>query len=588
MLTTALLPGILATSGADVRDVALPAGTVTEQVDRVLLHRWNLEPLAGTTDGDRAFVLSRIARRTGGRVADEEIVACLHRRPGDLAALLPPFGAVSGSGRSVQAVADSMGFQHLFHSEPGSSPGMISSSALVAGRALGAPLDRAAVGIQSLLGWQMGRRTLFEGLHKLMPAAVATLSGEGVAVTDAEGAPLEPISASEAVTKAADILRTSLNAILDDYPEAVLQLTGGMDSRVLLSAIPPARRRGLRAMTLDVPGRGDTAIARAISQQYGIRHDVRGLTDVSAVDPAEAWELCCAEATRLDAMADPVALTAQRIAERAFDQGVRISGLGGEVARGFYYVGRVADRSFDSKDSARLAAWRMFVNDSVEPGLLQGEFTSWAQDVAAAEVHDALVAGGDEWFRATDELYLRHRMQRWAGATDIAVSNERIVINPMLDHGFLDLARRLTPQDKANARFLAALQMALDPELGAIPLDGRPAPASYAHPSRWQPVTDLVTTGRRFARKAVQRLQRGNRPPAGGTILAAKVVEHWRARPEALRALERLDFIDADWTARMLDGSVEPRPSSVAFLTNLIVATDDSDGPQAGGPVSSP
>ncbi|MFB7891628.1 asparagine synthase-related protein [Microbacterium sp. NPDC056044] len=500
----------------------------------------------------------------------------MRNEPGGLVDLLPPFAAAMVSRHELRVVADSMGFQHVFHSAPGAGDsGLVASSLLLAGRATEASLDRVSVGIQSLLGWQMGDRTLFEGLRKLAPGAVATLSRDGLVVADAAPIRSEPIDSADAVAAAAALLRTSLNAILDDYPEAVLQLTGGMDSRVLLSAIPPRRRRGLRAMTLDVPGRGDTAIAHMISERYGIQHEVRGLTDVSGVDPAEAWELCRAESTRLDGMADPVALAAQRIAERAFDQGVRISGLGGEVARGFYYVGRVSDRTFDRNDSARLAAWRMFVNDSVEPGLLNDEFASWAQDVAAAHVHSALVAGGSEWFRATDELYLRHRMQRWAGATDIAVSNERTVINPMLDHAFLDLARRLTPQDKANSRFLGSLQMALDPELGVIPLDGRPAPAAYANPSRWEPVMDALSTGKRFARKAVQRLQRGNRPPAGGTVLAAKVVEHWRARPATLSAVEDLDFVDGDWVARMLEGSLEPRPSSVAFLTNLIVATDD-------------
>ncbi len=282
--------------------------------------------------------------------------------------------------------------------------------------------------------------------------------------------------------EAAALLRTSLNALLDDYPDAVLQLTGGMDSRLLLSAIPERRRRGLRAMTLEVPGTGDVARARAIAARYGIDHQVHGLTDVGTITSAQAWELCRADAIRLDAMADPVALAAQRIAERDFDQGVRISGLGGEIARGFYYVGRIEDRAYTRKDAEQLASWRMFVNEAVEPGLLTDEFSAWARDIANRQVYDALAAGGDEWFRAADELYVGHRMQRWAGATDIAVSDQRVVVNPMLDPDFLDIAARLRPRDKAHSRFLGALQMELDPELGAMPLDGRPAPSAYANP----------------------------------------------------------------------------------------------------------
>lgn len=497
--------------------------------------------------------------------------------PASLGDLLPPFGAAAGDVDGVRVVADSMGFQQLFHSADAAGGGrsVVSSSALVAARATSQDLNHASVGIQSLLGWQLSQRTLFDGISKLRPRATATLDDSGLRVTDQPDEIFDPIDLPHAVPRAADLLRASLNALLDDHPEAVLQLTGGMDSRLLLSAIPPERRRGLHAMTLAVPGKGDVAIARQLSERYGILHDVRGLADIVGVTPAEAWRLCQVEATRLDAMSDPVALAAQRIAERAFEQGVRISGLGGEIARGFYYVGRVADRTYTRKDAARLAGWRMFVNDAVEPGLLTEEFSAWAHDIAVDDVYAALRAGGNEWFRATDELYLRHRMQRWAGATDVAVSAERVVINPMLDHDFLEIASRLRPKDKADSKFLAQLQLRLDPELARVPLDGRPAPAAYAHPSPWQPIAQGASTGKRLVRKAAQRLRRGNRPPAGGAVLAAKVVEHWRDQPATLKPLASLSFVGQDWVADMLDGKIDPRPSSVAFVTNLLVAVGE-------------
>ena len=143
----------------------------------------------------------------------------------------------------------------------------------------------------------------------------------------------------------------------------------------------------------------------------------------------------------------------------------------------------------------------------------------------------------------------------------------------MLDPGFLDLAARLSPRDKAGSRFLAALQMELDPELGRRRLEGRPAPAVYADPPWWQPALDRVGLAKRVARKAAQRLRRGNRPPAGGTVLAAKVVEHWRADPATLEPLGALGLLRDGWLESMLAGRLEPRPSSVSFLTNLVAAT---------------
>ena len=214
----------------------------------------------------------------------------------------------------------------------------------------------------------------------------------------------------------------------------------------------------------------------------------------------------------------------------------------------------------------------MFVNEAVEPGLLTSDFAAWGREAANKEVYDALSASEGEWFRATDDLYLRHRMQRWAGVTDTAVAYQRIVINPMLDRSFLDIAARLAPRDKAQSRFLARLQLELDPELGRIPLEGRPAPIAYAHPSTWHTAALAANTGRRLAKKVVQRLQRGNRPPAGGTVLAAKVVEHWRENPNILKLASFGDFVHPAWLEEVLAGRIQPRPSSVAFVANLVTA----------------
>ena len=561
------LPGFVA--------AAASGGSERRETGPPVLHQWGLSPLVGD---EQAATVSRVVRAADGAVPPARVADLLRRDPTALARLLPPFGAFGTEAGRVRMIADSMGFQPLFHTTPGARVGVLSSSALVSGRAAGAALDDVGVAVQSLLGWQLGQRTLLEDVAKLEPGALATLDDDGVRLEEVSRPRRRALGLEQAVAEAAQLLRTSLEAVLDDHPDAVLQLTGGMDSRLLLSAVPSSRRRRLRAMTLAVPGSGDVEIARRIAGTYGLDHEVHGLGDVDALDPAEAWDLCVADGVRLDAMADPVALAAQRVGERAFEQGVRISGLGGEVARGFYYVGRVRDRAYSAADAEHLASWRMFANESVEPGLLETEFARWGRRTAQQEVHAALRAGGDEWFRASDELYVRHRMQRWAGATDSAVSDQRTVLNPMLDPGFLEIADALEPRTKARSRFLAALQMTLDPELGRLPLEGRPAPATYAAPPWWQPATDTVSTARRVARKARQKVRRGNRAPAGGVTFAAKVVEHWRARPELLAPVVGTRYVRDSWVDDVLTGGTEPRPSSVAFLTNLYVVTTTTRG----------
>ncbi len=572
------LPGFLAAHGA-IRRPDQDA-SVLRRLGPVDLIHWGLD---GAADPG-LLVLSPIVRVAHGAVPHRRIREAMAGDPLMIGGMLPPFAAVEARSDGVTMAADSMGFRPLFHSAPGGGPAVMSTSALVAGRAMGAGFDDVAVGVQSLLGWQLGQRTLSAGISKLPPGHVATLGADGVRVTWGEPEEAAEIGLADAVAEAAELLRTSLEALLDDHPDAVLQLTGGQDSRLLLSAIHPARRRGLRALTLSVPGSGDVAMASQLAERFGMEHEVRGLDGLEGLEPADAWHEVCEAATALDAMADPVAFAALALTERGTDAPVRISGLGGEVARGFYYLGTVRDRPYTRRDSERLAAWRMFANESVERGMLGEDFAAWARETAVDEVDRALRGGGAEWYRATDELYLRHRMQRWAGATDTAADYERILINPMLDARFLDIAARLAPRDKAGSRFLGQLQMALDPELGRLPLEGRLAPQAYAHPTAGTAVSHSLGRASRLARKALQRLNRGNRAPAGGDVLAGLVVAHWREHPEVVAPLACGPYVRAEWIADVLAGLIEPRPSSVALATNLLVGAGQAaaDGVLAG------
>jgi asparagine synthase (glutamine-hydrolysing) len=275
-------------------------------------------------------------------------------------------------------------------------------------------------------------------------------------------------------------------------------------------------------------------------------------------------------------MADPLAQAALAFAEARAEPGARIGGLGGEVARGFYYFGPLTSAPVTRKRVERLTRWRMFANESVPAADLEPGFVAWARDFAVGEVFALTAATDRPWMAATDEFYLYQRMQRWAGIVGTAVCFDRVAINPMLDDRFVAIARTLSPGDKRNSRFLSRLQVALDDELARMPLDGRPAPVAYATNSVGNSTRQAVSTVRKAVRKAQQRAVRANRPPAGGEILARKVVEHWRADPATLDSARAVGIFREAWIDQVLAGEVEPGPSAVALLTNLRVATESA------------
>ena len=522
----------------------------------------------------RASLLCSFARRHEADQSPEQIHRLLASYDhGGLREVLPTFGAITWSDdNELVATTDALGFRHLYVAQRAKWSG-VSTAAYLLASGLDGALDYEALAVQSQLGWQLGQRTLYAGVDKVKPSSMLTIS-DGQIRTDvfAEDPPPPMLHLDAAVANAARTLRGYLTGYLDDHPDAILQLTGGLDSRILLSAIPPALRRGLRVVTLRVPGVPDLHIAAALSKQFGMHHEVISLDGLADLHHGEAYQRCIAAAIQVDCMSDPLAHASLSFAESRAEAGPRLSGLGGEVARGFYYHGVRTNSLVTRRRAYRLAAWRMFANESLESGALDPNFSSWARNFAMKDVYRILKSAGMPWFAATDALYLAHRMQRWAGVLASAVSMDRRVVNPMLDNRFLRVACGLSTQDKRNARFLSRLLLALDRDLAAIPLDGRPAPSAYADRSLRNTAQLLGSDTARLGRKVLQRIRHVNRPPAGGEIMAAKVVEHWQANPELLDPLRKMDIFAVPWLDGIIEQRVSPRSSSVAFMVNVLAA----------------
>lgn len=517
------------------------------------------------------WLLSRGPRRHDREITAGELSAMLeHGDAAGLAQVLPAFAALRRTARhEAVAVTDALGFRHLYHSQQPGWAALSTSARLLA--VLGDhPIDREALSLQSLLGWQVGQSTLFEGVTKLAPGTLARLrSGR---ITCEDGRPEAPaaLGLDEAVEQAAAMLRGNLTAYITDHPDATIQLTGGQDSRILISAVPPELRRGIRAVTLSLPGSEDVDIAAAICTRTGTRHRVEPLAGLDALDPGTAYAECVAASLRLEGMADPLALAALTMAERRLDQGHRISGLGGEVARGFYYLGGPRDPAVTRARVERLTTWRMFANEAIDPGALAPTLRDGARERAVDRIHELMVTTGKDWLAATDDFYLDQRMQRWAGVTDTAVCLDRSVVNPMLDDRFIALAQGMAPASKRGSLFLARLQMALDPGLGRLPLDGRPPPEAFAHPGLSNRARAARILAGKAARKARQRIARSTRPPAGGAVLADKVLQQWRRRPELLDPAREQGVLDEIWLDGMVGGELDPAPSTVAFVLNVV------------------
>ena len=266
---------------------------------------------------------------------------------------------------------------------PGRVAVSTSSSALA--RWVGQGIDHRALAVQSLLGWQLGDRTMFEGVARLPAGArihihrgrIELIPSDASGEQDNGTSGYEPRpSTSSTVDRAAAMLADILAACLDSTSDVVFQLSGGLDSRVLLAAVPPDLRRGLRAMTLGERGDPDADIAAEIAERFGMDHQVLPLARMETWDPDDAFESAVASARRLDYVADPLSLSAIRAAEGDFANQPRIAGVGGEFARGFYDAGLTLPVSASRRAILLIARYRMFTNEAVRSDVLDSDFAS--------------------------------------------------------------------------------------------------------------------------------------------------------------------------------------------------------------------
>jgi asparagine synthase (glutamine-hydrolysing) len=380
----------------------------------------------------------------------------------------------------------------------------------------------------------------------------------------------------------ATILRDFHASYIADYPGTVLQLTGGQDSRLLLCAIPPDARSGLNALTLGVQGAADVTIAARLSALCGLDHHIHRLDEQPAITAAAAHRMALDASIALDCMASPLALAPLVLAESALDQGHRLSGAGGETARGFYYPGQPHHATTAPSLVSRLAEWRLFINEAVDSEALNADFTNNAKTYAIEQLNEQFGGYSREWLRATDEFYLFNRVQRWAGAHGTPAATRRFFINPMLDRRFIELALAATPEDKRNAQLMGLLMSRLDPRLASIPLDSGLVPARLGRPGLATTMAVARVTARKAAGKIQQRLGRVSKAQLGAEEMAGLVVAHWRAEPGTVDPLRRNGLVNPSWLDELLDGRRNTRAATVAFLVNLLVASQVRTATEVG------
>ena len=168
-------------------------------------------------------------------------------------------------------------------------------------------------------------------------------------------------------------------------------------------------------------------------------------------------------------------------------------------------------------------------------------------------------------------------MRRWGGTHGTVATLHRQSVNVMFDRRFVELALAVAPVDKRDSLLLGRLMSRLDRELATIPLDIGLVPCRLAERSIRTRLAVATSASRRTAGKALQRFTGGRRPQAGAATAAGMLLQHWRADPRVCEPLFEIDFIRGDWLRDVLAGARDVKPTTLAFLANVLAAIGQQD-----------
>lgn len=488
------------------------------------------------------------------------------------AQLAPPFAVVHaehGSGRAL-GMTDALGYQHLYSFHGDGFACLSSSATWIASVARCAP-DVAALGTYSLVGHFIGADSSFEGVTKLPAGSTCVLErGQRTISTYID----EPValpkfaSTEEAVAEGSRIVRDLLEGYVEAYPSPTIELSGGLDSRLVLAGLPPDSRTGCSAITIGEADSPDIRIARVLARKFQLDHRVLDFSELHSIEADEARALVDEAGVRADFSSNPFARGVLDWVNSKGLPALRLNGQNGELARGFYYPGQSDHPSPTTELISSLARWRIFGNDVVREDVFTAEFRGDRARTALSSVQSAFAGLPGGWLEASDEFYLSQRMQRWCGSAFSVANMDRPILSPFSSAAYVTWARRLSPSQKRNSSVFCQVLDALDVSLGREPLDSGMTPRDLYQGG----LTARFRRGRQFGAKALakmrQRLTRGTQAPTGAALLCSKATHGQATLRDLTPRVFELDFIRPE-AGEFAIGVGRTGWTTVGFLLNL-------------------
>ncbi len=300
-------------------------------------------------------------------------------------------------------------------------------------------LDALAIVEEATLGWQLGNRTVFRLVKRLLP-------GERI-ISSPSGDAIETCTFSEAP---ANIIDSLSEQVCEAFQAgAALEFSGGLDSRLLLAL---GLHRGVKpeiSFTIGEEDSAEVGTAAAIAKEFDIPH----LQIPTVVDPDRIREDIVGFIRRSGYSVNAAThawlpATLSRLDDKRTAQ---VSGLVGEICGGFYYT--PYDHAIEKLRLERhWATMRLMAPRSGWNFLWRADIARDLEMQIYAEIDFALHRVDGTWRERTDVFYRDERVRRWAIPVLDACEGLYQVITPLLSLEYFAWAAALSPSSRTQDR----------------------------------------------------------------------------------------------------------------------------------------
>jgi asparagine synthase (glutamine-hydrolysing) len=315
---------------------------------------------------------------------------------------------------SLEIQTDLLGMEQVYYAREGSG-WVLSNSVQLIEKVLGAPkpLDPLGVSLFLSIGWAGADRTLRRDIRAIPAAQRWTWQAGSESPTCRTYAPMSSWLANSrgerldtVVDRLSGELRELCHAVSNGFGVMECPLTAGRDSR-LLAALLTHEQLPAHYYTSGSPASTDVTIGQSIAKHYNLPHRLNALTTENVVSD---WDVASRQyVARNDALSSLWQLASTLTMPQQIEQlQVTLWGIGGEIARGFYYEPELFLPGRSLVGARSVLTSKLMLRDG---GLLRPE----ARSMSEAYIHEFVehtAADGSSPVDALDLFYAYQRVGR--------------------------------------------------------------------------------------------------------------------------------------------------------------------------------